>query len=158
MRAYDFEYKLAKQDGAEFLWNVQPLRVIGKTKVEGMEFLRADAPGSTFTVACDRLIKAIGQSKQLTLVKSLGLDLTDDGRVAVEARTLRTSNPKVFAGGDAVNGGKEVVNAAADGKRAALGIWSALRPGQPVPPGNEYWVSTIDGRAVAPIPERKNHA
>jgi glutamate synthase (NADPH/NADH) small chain len=36
--------------------------------------------------------------------------------------TLQSSNPKYFAGGDCINGGKEVVNAAADGKRAARGI------------------------------------
>jgi glutamate synthase (NADPH/NADH) small chain len=39
---------------------------------------------------------------------------------------MQTNNPKYFAGGDCINGGKEVVNAAADGKRAARGIHKYL--------------------------------
>ncbi len=151
MKAYDFEYELAKQDGAEFLWNSQPVRVVGAKKVEGVEFMKTDGTGGLFTVACDRVIKAIGQRKQVSLAKSLGLRLEDDGRIAVDRATLRTSDRRIFAGGDAVNGGKEVVNAAADGKRAAYGIWRALCPGQPLPAGNEYWVRTIDNERAAPV-------
>jgi thioredoxin reductase len=44
------------------------------------------------------------------------------GRVVVDQVTGQTANPKYFAGGDCVNGGREVVDAVADGKRAALGI------------------------------------
>jgi glutamate synthase (NADPH/NADH) small chain len=40
----------------------------------------------------------------------------------VNRETGQTSNPKYFAGGDCINGGREVVDAAADGKRAAIGI------------------------------------
>jgi len=151
MKAYGFEYALAKQDGAEFLWNAQPVRIVGKKAVEGVEFMRTDGSGGLFTVACDRVIKAIGQRKQVGLAKALGLRLEDDGRIAVERETLRTSDRRVFAGGDAVNGGKEVVNAAADGKRAAYGIWKALFPGQPLPAGNEYWARTIENQRVAPV-------
>lgn len=165
MGAYGFEYELAKKDGAEFLWNAAPVRILGKKKVEGVEFQKTKTtrgklvavPGSKFVVRCDRVIKAIGQSKQAGLAQALGLKLSPDGRIAVEPRSLRTSHPKVFAGGDAINGGKEVVNAAADGKRAAWGIHQALRPGAPPPPGNDYWISTIDGRKVAPIPPRGHH-
>jgi dihydropyrimidine dehydrogenase (NAD+) subunit PreT len=42
--------------------------------------------------------------------------------VVVDRATGRTGNPRFYAGGDIVNGGREVVDAAADGKRAALGI------------------------------------
>ena len=45
-----------------------------------------------------------------------------NGRVQVDEHTYQTSNPKVFAGGDCINGGMETVNAAYDGKQAALGI------------------------------------
>lgn len=172
MGAYDFEYALAKSDGAQFLWNAAPVRVLGKSKVEGMEFLKTKVvggkvvpiKGSHFTVACDRVIKAIGQTKHFGLAKKFGLKQESDGRVAVEKETLRSSHPRVFAGGDAINGGKEVVNAVSDGKRAAWGIYRALQPGVPPPPGNDYWISTIDGRKVAPIVSRngdkreKSHA
>ena len=46
----------------------------------------------------------------------------DRGRVVVDERTMQTSNPRYFAGGDCVSGGQEVVNAVAEGKRAAAGI------------------------------------
>lgn len=148
MRAYGFEKELAKQDGAEFMWNAEPERILGKKKVEGIAFKDGR------TIPCDRVIKAIGQTKHFSLAKALGLRQQPDGRLLVNAQTLQTSHDKVFAGGDAVNGGKEVVNAAADGKRAAWGIHNYLQPGKPVPKGNEYWVSTIEGRKVAPIPDR----
>jgi glutamate synthase (NADPH/NADH) small chain len=44
----------------------------------------------------------------------------------VDEETYQTGNPKVFAGGDCINGGREVVNAAFDGKRAAHGIYQTL--------------------------------
>ena len=151
MGAYDFEFELAKRDGAEFLWNAQPVRILGKSKVEGIELERTkmsgnklvSIPGSKFVVECDRVIKAIGQTKHFGLAKELGLKIAEDGRIWVEPLSLRTSDPRVFAGGDAINGGKEVVNAAADGKRAAWSIHKSLQPSVPPPPGNEYWISTI---------------
>jgi len=46
----------------------------------------------------------------------------EGGRVVVERKTGQTTNPKYFAGGDCVNGGREVVDAVADGKRAAMAM------------------------------------
>lgn len=167
MSAYDFEVELAQTDGARLLTNAVPKRILGKTKVEGVEFVRSEVkngklievPRSKFVVDCDRVIKAIGQSKRFSLAKALKLEQDDAGRLVVDPDTLRTSERKVFAGGDAVNGGKEVVNAAADGKRAAYGIWTTLFPSRELPEGNDYWVSTIDGRVVAPItPRDGSHA
>lgn len=152
LSAYDFELEHARKDGAKILTHATPVRVLGKKKVEGVEF--TDKAGKKFTLPADRVIKAIGQTKHFALPKSFGLAQHEDGRLKVNADTLETSRKKVFAGGDMVNGGKEVVNAAADGKRAAWGIFRALFPGKPAPEGNEYWISTIDGRKVAPIVPR----
>lgn len=148
VKAYGFELELAKKDGAEFMWNAEPVRILGKKKVEGIEFK------DKRKIACDRVIKAIGQTKKFSLAKALDLRQDPSGKLVVNLQTMQTSNDKVFAGGDCVNGGKEVVNAAADGKRAAWGIHNYLQPGKPVPKGNEYWVSTIEKRIVAPIPDR----
>jgi glutamate synthase (NADPH/NADH) small chain len=152
MSAYSFEYDLAKSDGAEFLWNAQPLRILGKRRVEAVEFERTQTiggkikslPRSKFKITCDRVIKAIGQRKHLGLAKKLNLKLKEDGRLWGDPATLRTSNSKIFAGGDAVNGGKDVVNAAADGKRAAWAIHQFIQPEISPGAGNEYWISTID--------------
>jgi dihydropyrimidine dehydrogenase (NAD+) subunit PreT len=162
MSAYDFEVELAKTDGAVIVLNAAPIRVVGKKKVEGVEF----APTKTvkgklvedlkkkFVIPCDRVIAAIGQEKNKTLPALFGAKLNENGTISVDPITLKTSNVSVFAGGDAVNGGKEVVNAAADGKRAAWGIHTTLHPGTKPGPDHEYWVSTIDGRVVAPITPR----
>ena len=45
-----------------------------------------------------------------------------DGRIVADPVTGRTANPKYFAGGDCVNGGREVVDAVAGGKRAAMAM------------------------------------
>lgn len=162
MSAYDFEVQLAQTDGARLLTNAIPKRILGAKSVQGVEFVKSElkkgklveVPRSKFVVECDRVIKAIGQSKHFSLAKALKLKQDDSGRLVVDRATLRSSHEKVFAGGDAVNGGKEVVNAAADGKRAAYGIWKTLFPARELPEGNEYWVSTIEGRVVAPITPR----
>ena len=166
MSAYDFEVALARADGATLLLNAAPKRIHGKRKVEGVKFIRTkivkgrlvEIPRSDFVVACDRVITAIGQEKGGTLAELFAAALNADGTIAVNSATLATSNKKVFAGGDAVNGGKEVVNAAADGKRAAWGIHRALHPGAAPDADNAYWVSTIDGRAVAPIVPREERS
>lgn len=148
LSAYDFELEHARKDGVQIITNAVPVRILGKKKVEGVEFK------DKTRIACDRVIKAIGQTKHFGLAKAFGLAQHEDGRLKVNPATLATSRHNVFAGGDAINGGKEVVNAAADGKRAAWGIFRALLPSRPAPVGNEYWISTIDGRKVAPIKPR----
>ena len=154
LSAYGFELEHARKDGVRILTDAVPVRILGKKKVEGVEF--SDAAGKPFLLAADRVIKAIGQTKHFALAKAFGLAQHEDGRLKVNPSTLATSKTNIFAGGDAINGGKEVVNAAADGKRAAWGIFRELFPGRPAPAGNDYWVSTIDGRKVAPITPRSH--
>ena len=142
MSAYEFEYSLAKQDGVQFHFLTAPKQIIGTTAVTGIECLKMslgepDAkgkrtpiaiPGSEFTIPVDMVIKAIGQKPAESFLSGVnGLKL-NGGKVPVNAETMQTGNPKYFAGGDCINGGKEVVNAAADGKRAARGIHKTLFP------------------------------
>ena len=123
MSAYAYEYELAKKDGIEFLWQTTPVAIGGHSSVSGM---RLRAPnGSEYKIDCDMVIKAIGQQKQVGFLNSLGLALDEKGRVAVNAQ-MQTSNPKVFAGGDCVNGGAEAVDASQAGKLAAQGIHFAV--------------------------------
>ncbi|MBI5202412.1 MAG: NAD(P)-dependent oxidoreductase [Elusimicrobia bacterium] len=160
MSAYDFEYALAKSDGAEFLWNAAPVAILGRKKVEGVRFQRTKLKkdGSlellkeTFDVKCDRVIKAIGQSKLTGLASKLGLGLDQGGRIAVNPTTLATSRKRWFAGGDSINGGKEVVNAAADGKRAAWHIHASLTGAKTPAPEHAYWVATIEGKKLVQTP------
>ena len=73
------------------------------------------------------VIKATGQEKLRAFFESIpGVALDDKGRVKVDPRTMQTGNPKFFAGGDCVNGGREAVDASQMGKLAAMGIHEAL--------------------------------
>jgi glutamate synthase (NADPH/NADH) small chain len=139
MSAYDFEYELAKSDGAQFLFRAVPLEVLaGKDgRVTGLRLARARVdglgkveviPGSEFIEPFDMVIKAVGQEKQAAALKQLlpKLELDQRGAVKYDFATGRTNLPKIFAGGDCANGGKEVVNAVAEGKRAARGIHAFL--------------------------------
>ncbi|MGH9723361.1 MAG: FAD-dependent oxidoreductase, partial [Bryobacteraceae bacterium] len=84
-------------------------------------------PGETFRVDCDMVIASIGQSRLIRLLETCAGVRLNDGRVEVEPQNGQTSNPKYYAGGDCANGGKEVVDAVAEGKRAGLGIAHRLR-------------------------------
>jgi glutamate synthase (NADPH/NADH) small chain len=131
MRAYMFEYDLAKSAGTRGIFNIVPLEILGETKVEGVKFACSKTvdgnveliPHSEFVETCDMVIRATGQSNFLDLLQRIkSIKLHKKGSIIVNKGNGQTGNPKYFAGGDAVNGGREVVNAAAEGKIAAQGI------------------------------------
>jgi len=68
------------------------------------------------------VIYALGQEAKTTILQSIPDLNFSNGHVQVDKETYQTGNPKVFAGGDCINGGMETVNAAYDGKHAAHGI------------------------------------
>ncbi len=139
MPAFKYEYELAKKDRVIFYWHTQPLQIVGESgKVCGLECARTRLVGngrqarvelirgSEFVVEVDMVVKALGQQPVIDFLKSIpGLELAA-GRVAVNPETHQTGNPKYFAGGDCVNGGKEVVDAVAEGMAAARGIHAWL--------------------------------
>lgn len=128
---YEFEYQYAVGAGVKGLFNVSPVEIMGNGKVEGVKFIRTESKdgrlknieGSEFVMKCDMVIKATGQQKMGNLLSMIdGLELDQKTRIKVDPETNQTTNPKYFAGGDAINGGAEVVNSAYDGKLAAHGI------------------------------------
>ncbi len=121
--AYAYEYELAKKDGIEFMWQTAPMAISGNGKVSSLRCRKSD--GTEFEIACDMVIKAIGQQKQIGFLQSIGIAFDEKGRVAVN-EFMQTSNPKIFAGGDCVNGGAEAVDASQMGKLAAQGIHLSL--------------------------------
>jgi glutamate synthase (NADPH/NADH) small chain len=121
--AYDYELELAKSDAVEFSWESTPIEILGNGKVTALRCKKSD--GNEFEIACDMVILAIGQAKQVGFFQSLGIETDEKGRVAVNEQ-MQTSNPKIFAGGDCVNGGAEAVDAAQMGKLAAIGIHESI--------------------------------
>ena len=134
MPAFGFEYEHAKQEGVLFEWLAQPVAVHADSvtgslvSLECVRSSRAEdgvgiaVPGSNFCLPCDMLIPAIGQAPLLALLEQCRGVAAAEGRVEIDRPSGRTSNPKYYAGGDCVNGGREVVDAVADGKRAAVAI------------------------------------
>jgi glutamate synthase (NADPH/NADH) small chain len=137
MSAYEFEQELASTDGARFMFNVVPVEVLSSGgHVTGLKLARTAStngklqvlPGTEFVEPFDMVIKAIGEEKQAGLLKKLfsALELDKRGVVVRNVDTGQTNLPRVFTGGDCANGGREVVNAVAEGKKAARGIHAFL--------------------------------
>jgi glutamate synthase (NADPH/NADH) small chain len=137
MSAYPFEYDLAKADGATFLFDTAAVEVMAEhghvaalrlAKTAVRDGRVAVVPGTEWVEPFDLVLKAVGQEKQASLLARLfpGLTLDARGRVEHDPATMQTSLPTVFVGGDAASGGREVVNAVAEGKKAARGIHALL--------------------------------
>jgi dihydropyrimidine dehydrogenase (NAD+) subunit PreT len=122
--AYDYEKELAKKDGIQFYWQTTPIEIIGTESVLAIRCTGKD--GFVFDIPCDQVIKAIGQTKTASFFSDVcNIEVDDKGRVIVNDK-MQTSDPKIFAGGDCVNGGGEAVEAAQMGKIAAQGIHLSL--------------------------------
>ncbi len=138
MPAFRYEYDLAKLDGVRFHWHAQPVRILADAtgKVAAIECVRtrteagvsnerskiAIIPGGEFQLEVDMVVRAIGQEPVTNFVRAVqGIAIRANGTIAVSER-FQTGNSKYFAAGDCVNGGKEVVDAVAEGMAAARGI------------------------------------
>ncbi|NOZ08327.1 MAG: FAD-dependent oxidoreductase [FCB group bacterium] len=121
MPGYPHELRKAKQYGVRMLENLVT-REIRKSDT-GRLVLAVDhkLSGEKTDLEADWIVFAIGQASHVAKLNPR-LKTDDRGRVSVNPETMETSVSGVYAGGDCVNGGKEVVNAVADGRRAALQI------------------------------------
>ena len=136
MGGYSFEYDLALSAGVQGVFNASPREILEQDGyVAGVEFVKTvsqngrltEVPDSEFVIECDLVIKATGQAKMVDFLSLIpGLTLDSSRRIKVNTQTYQTENPRYFAGGDAVNGGAEVVNGAYEGKMAAQGIHHSL--------------------------------
>jgi glutamate synthase (NADPH/NADH) small chain len=135
----------AKEEGVEFLWNRQPVEIVGNGKVEGIKLVtttlgEADArgrrspvivEGSEEIVPADAVVIAFGfQPSPADWFSEFGINVDDRGRViAPEKNSFKhqTTNPKIFAGGDMVRGSDLVVTAVFEGRQAAEGILDFLK-------------------------------
>ncbi len=134
MPCTEVELNIAKLDGCKIIWLAAPIEVIGfEGKVIGLKSAvmqlgdpdasgrRSPIPtGEQFVIEVDMVIKAAGQMPFEWLVNKNSLANTN-GKVAVNNNSI-TSLQGIFAGGDCVNGGKEVVDAVQAGKDGATKI------------------------------------
>jgi len=138
------DYRNSREEGCEFLFNRQPVEIVGTDKVEAVKVVETrlgspgprgrrvpePVPGSEQLIEADAVIVAFGfQPDPPDWFGSLGIKLHPDGRVRVSSdprRPFQTTHEKVFAGGDMVRGSDLVVTAVFEGREAARGILDYL--------------------------------
>ncbi len=128
MSGYVHEMYGARTEDVRLVEYRQPVAVErdGSGKVTGLRVSKTNGEGEE-VLACDLIAIAIGQARLTKLAEAFeGVKLDAKGRVVVDPATSRTGHAKVYAGGDCVNGGAEVVNAAQHGKLAARAISSSF--------------------------------
>lgn len=134
MPAEEKEVKEAKEEGIEFLFQNNIVRIIGEGKVEKVELIKTELvqkegenrlvpvniEGSNYIINVDYIVMALG-SQPSEFVNNLGLELNKWGNIAVNEKG-QTSNPKIFAGGDIAGVKGTVAWAAKSGRDVAYEI------------------------------------
>jgi len=133
------EVKNSKEEGVQFLWNMQPVEIIGDGKVSGVKFMKTKlkkidirgrevpmmVPNSEKIIKCDTVILAFGfRPNPQDWFEKNKIRTDEIGRVKINNLKYphQTDNPKIFSGGDMVRGSDLVVTAVFEGRNAAKGI------------------------------------
>ena len=134
----------AKEEGVDFMWNRQPVEIVGNGRVEGIKVIttklgepdergrRRPEPveGSEEIIMADAVIIAFGfRPSPADWFKDFNLEVDERGRVKAPFEQKfkhQTTNPKIFSGGDMVRGSDLVVTAVYEGRQAAEGILDYL--------------------------------
>ena len=138
------DYKNSKEEGVTFLFNRQPIEIVGADRVQGVKLVETRlgppdprgrripevVPGTEETIPADAVIVAFGfLPSPPNWFAQQRIALHGNGRVRVTGMApckFQTTNPKVFAGGDMVRGSDLVVTAVFEGREAAQGILQYL--------------------------------
>jgi len=155
----DEEYVEAVEEGVRLNFLTSPTRILNDNwQVTGLQCVRmelgeptltgrgrpAAIPGSEFSVEADTVVVAVGQAPDLSfLPRDSELERTRWETLSVDSNRLSTNVPGVFAGGDFVRGPGLVIDAIAEGRRAAMAIDKSLR-------GDDSRVEMHDIRKTAP--------
>jgi formate dehydrogenase beta subunit len=129
----------AEREGITIVYRRGPHRFVGETRVTGLETIAVESvfdaqgrfaptfrPGTQEITPADSVILAVGQAADLDLLSGVEVALNPNGTVRVEAGTLETSHPRIWAGGDVAKGPRNLIDAVADGSRAAASIHATL--------------------------------
>ena len=118
------------------MWLTNPVEFVGETEIEAVKCIKMQLgdednygrrrpipiEGSEFTIPADMVLLALGQSTDEDFISLIpGINMSN-GTILADPLTGKTSNPRIFAGGDLVHGAKEVVDAVQTGKLTAESI------------------------------------
>ena len=138
------EFEEAKREGVRFVTRRGPLRFVGEGRLQTVELRRVlsvfDDAGrfapkyddaDVESIVADACVLAVGQKADLTFLHpGDGVEILPSGVIRVAPETLATSAPGVYAGGDVAFGPRNLIDAVANGKRAARSIHEYLGRGR----------------------------
>lgn len=136
----------AQEEGIRIVHRRGPNRIVGGARVSGLETIRVArvfdddgrfnpsfVTGTEEVLPADSVILAVGQVADVSFIgDGAGVERTRQGGLAVDG-ALRTSHPRIWAGGDVVFGPRNLIDAIADGRRAAAAIHTSLSGGSEPP-------------------------
>jgi formate dehydrogenase beta subunit len=159
MPASEEEIEEGMVEGIKMHPSLGPKQFVGKNgKLTGLEVIRCTsvfdaqrrfsptfAPGTETIIPCDTVILAIGQASDLSFLKPAdGIETTRQGTVKIDPATLMTTAPGIFAAGDIAFGPRLIINAVADGKKAAEEIDKFIRGAEWKPKPQFVQITVLD--------------
>lgn len=145
MRASQEELEGALEEGTVLHTAVVPKRILGSGgRVTGLETLTTRSqydehgrrtlvtvPSSEVVIECNSVVLAIGQESDLSFIQPEdGIEISTQGTIIADSETLATTAPGIFAGGDVVYGPRTIIEAVADGHKAARAMDNYLKGGR----------------------------
>jgi thioredoxin reductase (NADPH) len=129
LRAQDYLVKNLKDSGIPVLWNTEIKDILGEERVTEVELFN-NQTNETSTMPVDGVFLSIGYTPAVELASKIGLELTEEGYIARDAKH-RTNIPGIYAAGDVEGGYKQIVTATGMGAEAAMTIFEDII--------NPYW-------------------
>ena len=151
-------------EGVKIQPSLGPKQFVGKNgKLTGLQVIRCTsvfdeqgrfnprfAEGTETVIPCDTVILAIGQASDLSFLKpSDRIEVTRQGTLVINPSTLMTTAPGIFAAGDIAFGPRLIINAVADGKKAAEQIDKFLRGSEWKPSPRYVQITVLDHHKMA---------
>jgi NADPH-dependent glutamate synthase beta subunit-like oxidoreductase len=164
MPASEEEIEEGLVEGIRIHPSLGPKQFVGRDgKVTGLEVIKCTsvfdaqrrfsptfAPGTETILPCDTVILAIGQASDLSFLKPAdGLETTRQGTLKIDPATLMTTAPGIFAAGDIAFGPRLIINAVADGKKAAEEIDKFIRGPEWRPKSQYVQITVLDHHKMA---------
>ena len=129
LRAQEFLVKNFEEAGIPVLWNTEVKAILGDERVSAVELVNNQTQ-ETSTLPVDGVFLSIGYTPAVALAKKVGVELTEEGYIARDAKH-RTNVPGIYAAGDVEGGYKQIVTATGMGAEAAMTIFEDII--------NPYW-------------------
>ena len=164
MPAAEEEIEEGLLEGMKLAPSLGPKQFVGKEgKLTGLEVIKClsvfdknkrfspkFAEGTESVIPCDTVILAIGQSSDTSFLNPTdGIETTRQGTLKINPDTLMTTAPGIFAAGDIAFGPRLIINAVADGKKAAVEIDKYLRGSEWKPKAKYVQITVLDHHKMA---------